>query len=159
MTPYKWIFRGGSPSHLTLEMAVKCDRLPSFSFRESIACSGEHLPKNKNKKGIRGGKVLNLISFKLEALRGKLILISHHFQRRITPSPTPGNVFLTAKRRSENAVSPVPTDPFHSSDILHLLHLTVVEWPQVANSITYFSFILMKLLRDDEALVSLYIDA
>jgi hypothetical protein len=63
-----------------------------------LLAPGSTSPKIK-KKEIRGGKVLNLISFKLEALRGKLILISHYFQRRITPSPTPGNVFLTAKRR------------------------------------------------------------
>jgi hypothetical protein len=33
----------------------------------------------ENKKGKRRGKVLNLISFKLEALGGKLMLISYLF--------------------------------------------------------------------------------
>ena len=69
-------------------------------------------PQKSKKKEIRGGKVLNLISFKLEALRGKLILISHHFQRQITPSPTPGNVFLTAKRRVWKCRFTRPYRPF-----------------------------------------------
>jgi hypothetical protein len=48
----------------------------AFSSRQPIACSGEVLPKIKRK---RGEKVLNLISFELGALGGKLILIPYVF--------------------------------------------------------------------------------
>jgi len=41
---------------------------------------GEELPENpKEKTKKRGGKVSNLISFKLGALESKLILIPYHF--------------------------------------------------------------------------------
>jgi hypothetical protein len=59
-------------------MPIKIYMTPFFLSRQHSVCSGEVLPEN-SKKGKRGAKVLNLISFELGALEGKLMLIPYLF--------------------------------------------------------------------------------
>ena len=59
-------------------MLDKSSSHPSSSSEQSIVCLGEELHENK-KKVKKGGKVINLISFELGAVGGKLMLTSYLF--------------------------------------------------------------------------------
>ena len=63
------------------KIAVKSYKLPFLLLPTSYyLLGGRSSPKNPKKKKIkRGVKVLNLIAFELESLKGKLILITYLF--------------------------------------------------------------------------------